>query len=306
MQTYYDILGVLSNASDEQIKAAFRRLAKLYHPDKNPNGKDQFEEILNAYEVLSDSARRRQYDLRLQSGASSSSATAKRKAQTKATQKNGNISEEELKRRQYYQEHYKKEYQQYVKNQVVSDNKKKYNEYKYILFAAPLAVALFMLVMNGLESGSKTKTESDKTTTSEIIYKEIEMGTDPYTPYFNNPLFDSTASRSMVIKNMSANDVIVNLRTKDSVFVRSCVIKTGYFVEVDKLPSQLYYIDITAGKQWNGSKEFKGIDVIGGFEDTTVFYRFNLANTNGWTITLDEALLNQSDTISAMEFFKRN
>ena len=54
LQTHYDILGISVNATDEQIKSAFRRLAKLYHPDKNPNGKDQFEKILLAYEILID------------------------------------------------------------------------------------------------------------------------------------------------------------------------------------------------------------------------------------------------------------
>ncbi len=62
---YYKILGVDKNASDEEIKKAFRRLARKYHPDINPNNKEaeeKFKEINEAYEVLSDPQKRKDYD----------------------------------------------------------------------------------------------------------------------------------------------------------------------------------------------------------------------------------------------------
>ncbi|XP_073495606.1 dnaJ homolog subfamily A member 1-like [Phyllobates terribilis] len=59
---YYDILGVPPAASFEQIKRAFRRLALKYHPDKNPNAGEKFNQISKAYEVLSDSHKRDLYD----------------------------------------------------------------------------------------------------------------------------------------------------------------------------------------------------------------------------------------------------
>ena len=62
---YYKILGVSRNASDAEIKSAFRKLAKKYHPDMNQNSdvaKKKFEEINEAYEVLSDSTKRKNYD----------------------------------------------------------------------------------------------------------------------------------------------------------------------------------------------------------------------------------------------------
>ncbi len=62
---YYKILGIPENATDEQIKRAFRELAKKYHPDRNPGDKaaeEKFKEINEAYEVLSDPQKRKQYD----------------------------------------------------------------------------------------------------------------------------------------------------------------------------------------------------------------------------------------------------
>ena len=62
---YYKILGVGRTASEKEIKSAYRRLARKYHPDVNPGDKqaeDKFKEIGEAYEVLSDPEKRRQYD----------------------------------------------------------------------------------------------------------------------------------------------------------------------------------------------------------------------------------------------------
>src|SRR3989304_6422580 len=61
---YYDILGVPRNASQEQIKKAFRRLAMKYHPDRNDDdgAEARFKEIGEAYEVLADAEKRAHYD----------------------------------------------------------------------------------------------------------------------------------------------------------------------------------------------------------------------------------------------------
>jgi molecular chaperone DnaJ len=62
---FYRILGVAENASADEIKKAYRKLAKQYHPDANPNdtaAAERFKEISEAYSVLSDESRRKQYD----------------------------------------------------------------------------------------------------------------------------------------------------------------------------------------------------------------------------------------------------
>jgi len=71
MKDYYSILGVPRNATQEEIKEAYKRLAKKYHPDRNPGDKtaeEKFKEINEAYQVLSDPQKRAQYDRALEFG----------------------------------------------------------------------------------------------------------------------------------------------------------------------------------------------------------------------------------------------
>ena len=65
MEDLYEVLGVTKNATQNEIKSAYRKLAVKYHPDKNPGDKaaeEKFKKISAAYDVLGDETKRRQYD----------------------------------------------------------------------------------------------------------------------------------------------------------------------------------------------------------------------------------------------------
>ena len=62
---YYEVLGVSKGASEEEIKKAYKKLARKYHPDLNPDNKEaeeKFKEVNEAYEILSDSNKKARYD----------------------------------------------------------------------------------------------------------------------------------------------------------------------------------------------------------------------------------------------------
>ena len=65
MTNYYQILGITTSASQDEIKKAYKKLAIKYHPDKNPNTEEEFKQINEAYQILSDSKKKRTYDIKL-------------------------------------------------------------------------------------------------------------------------------------------------------------------------------------------------------------------------------------------------
>ena len=94
MIDYYKILEIKPNVTAEAIKKSYRRLSKLYHPDINPRGTEQFKNINEANSVLSDVEKRKLYDIKYKAAFSTSqnkNATTQPKPKANNTPNNTNV-----------------------------------------------------------------------------------------------------------------------------------------------------------------------------------------------------------------------
>ena len=142
-EDFYQILQIQATATHAQIKAAYRRLAKIYHPDKNPFSEEKFKQLKEAYETLIDPAQRKKYDLKRNYNISLETNTVKQPQQPKK-QKDYTFTEKDLKYRSYYQDHYKTKKQELTSTPPQKSN---YKELTYILVSIPIAIALLILLV---------------------------------------------------------------------------------------------------------------------------------------------------------------
>jgi curved DNA-binding protein CbpA len=266
---FYDILGVHRNAGEIEIKNAFRKLAKQYHPDKNPQGQEHFEMILQAYETLSQPNLKRVYDYKLEHN--HSVADKNSGSNTKKTWK---FDEREMRRRKYYDEHIRKYAKSTAEYNQQTETKRPYNEYKYILFATPLAVALFLLIMklaapaNPAEyTGHASEEPIAQTKTS-----SLNPGDAPYNSVFGHPLYDTAADHMITVKNRTGADAIFCAFTRNR-FVRCFFIPNNYSAEVSQLPAKPLYLRYSTGNNYDPSKRLDQSGIYGAFTNEISFFK---------------------------------
>ena len=137
-KNYYILLGIKNTASQEEIKLAFRNLAKKYHPDINHHDQETetiFKEIQEAYEILSDVEKRKKYDLKF--SYASNYQQIKNKRYPSYT---GNAYQYAQQHARYQQQHKNESSQQ--KN-VVPEKKSEKDPY---LFVISIVIALLLLI----------------------------------------------------------------------------------------------------------------------------------------------------------------
>ena len=301
MVNFYDILGVNINASPSEIKSAFRSLAKIFHPDKNPNGQEEFKKILRAYETLINPSRKSSYDLKLKYH---KNAGAHPKTSVK---KSPHTAEKEMKRKQYYEEHIKKHEKIKKTKAEAADLKTNYNEYKYILFATPIAVALFLLILKLAASSEPKNIEVAYISGSNQNKRVLKMGDSPYSEHFGNQRYNTTENKKLTVKNNSGSDIILCLFSEIG-FIRSCFIENGYFAEIPQLPKKNLILRYSVGLNWDFDYRLKEAELYGAFTKDLNFYKSVTKTELGPIneITLTSGLNDGFVTITEKDFFNKD
>lgn len=276
MSGYYEILGVSKSATNDEIKAAFRRLAKQYHPDKNPspNAKAIFEKILKAYNVLINSHSRKRYDEGFFSPPINT--LNKRKAgEGKNKTKEWSFTEEELKRRQYYQTYYKTK--QREKQETIP--KQTYSDYKYILFATPLAVALLMFIVSFFSEEPNLQTiqsTPDKLETVEKNVSIINNGDTPYYGFFGNSKTFDTKYELKINNKTNYDAVIVLFDFESNKYIQHAYLKDSYYLKFSFLPKSGVYMKAIIGNDWNKNVILFNNKINGNFDSLIQYQNWKL------------------------------
>lgn len=273
----------------------------MYHPDKNPGGKERFTLILKAYEVLSDPGLKSTYDYRLKNGLSS-----QHRAKKNPATKTWSFEEKEMKRRQYYNDHIK----QYTKSNAhfaEPEEKKSYSEYKYILFAIPVAVALFLMIMNlATDPPHLVKRQQTEKALDVSAHPDVKDEDPTYTQLFGGSKYDSTDNRRLHIKNNSGKDVIVCVFS-NSGFWRSTYIKNASSIELDRLSKKSMTVFYTSGSEFTREVSGAGSDKGGSFSSGQRYYK----STKGiqlnpvFELTLQARANSNFKEITEEEFFSK-
>lgn len=317
MKDHYRTLGVPENASEQEIKLAYRKLAKRYHPDVNAGAKgaeERFKEIVEAYDILSDSILRHTYDLKKRRGNlfAGNYDFYNQAPEEKKDPRKKEYSEEDL---EYVRKRHKKK-------RVANIARR-----KKILTGMIITFILFMIASAGFENWIEEKRNQDSNALSHRIdsllkvnqkseKKEIENMDSPYDNVFGSGVYVNYSPNHFVIY-MPFSDAVICAVQNDTPFktVRNEFIRAENGFVMKEMPEGSYFIKMYTGKNWDVNKKVPDGRKLGGFLKDEVFYKVhygpyilnsrskNPADTN----TVDTIFLNPSilklDTISRTEFF---
>jgi len=146
-KNYYILLGINTTATSNEIKVAYRALAKKYHPDKNPGNKiaeEKFKEVQEAYAVLSNPAKRKKYDL---SFSTEGQSYRKSTSQSYYTAYTGNAYQYAQQQAQYKKQQQKQAAQANNTDTEVKPQKNETKERYQILVSVGIALILLYFIV---------------------------------------------------------------------------------------------------------------------------------------------------------------
>lgn len=309
-KNYYIILGVKNTASFDEIKAAYRALAKKYHPDKNHGNKaseEYFKEIQQAYAVLSNAEKRKKYDLKFSY------------THTYPKQKNASSARPF----HFTQKQTKQKPPQPQKKTATS--KFDSTESWQILVSVGIALLLLYFIISYntknellrqpviVETAPSTAVEENEPLTSNLG--------SPYSVFFGGGVNDVEGKNTIVLHNSDESEAVVCLvqSKAPNKTIRNQYMGRGATFKMDNIPDGNYFLKIYFGTNWDEEKSFLNNKIKGGFTNELGFIKMNfgknllklkqkkVGDTVSYTtvdIALNPAQLSQTENLLVEEFFR--
>jgi len=323
---YYIVLGVKNTATFDEIKAAYRELAKKYHPDKNPGNtaaEDFFKEVQQAYAVLSNPEKRRKFDLKFSYGSSPKPNGPTQTTQSKHytyTQYTGNAYQ--------YAQQQAQSRQQGAPRPSKPKAKPDRSENHYILVSVGVALILLYFIIS--YSTQKTKfvpqikaprpTAVERKTQPENE-NQINAYDSPYTGFFGEEVNDFDSKSSITINNSENSEAVVCLVStgKEHKTIRNQYMPPSSTFKMNNIPDGHYYLKVFFGNIWNARQPFLDGKVKGGFVADVDFVKMNTGKNallmeqkqegsstsfSSYEITLDPYDTLAAQSITEKEFFE--
>jgi curved DNA-binding protein CbpA len=320
-QNYYILLGVPNTATSEEIKSAYRVLAKKYHPDKNQGNKsaeEYFKEIQQAYTVLSNPEKRKKYDLRFSFG---NANTSRQKTTFSSRPYTGNAY-------QYAQQQAQDKQRQYTSPQQKRTIKKGDNSEGFqIIVSVGIALILLYFIISYSADSPKTN-QVDTATTIEKVIEEQKTETpaisdyeSPYSYFFGAEINDDQSKNCLSIHNSNDCETVICLvqNQKPYATIRNQYMNRGGEFKMNEIPDGDYFLKIFYGTDWDTTKTFlTDRSVKGGFKNEIGFVELNTGRDvlkmkqeqagtshsfSSYEIEISPAKREKIKTISAEEFF---
>lgn len=295
MKNYYEILGLPVFSDIESVKKQFRKLAVIYHPDKNPDGEEKFREIAEAYEVLSDFEKKQKYDARLRYRLNFNENKFYAHTKKSPYKEKNPVDIKEAARRKYYEQYYKKKTYTGYHDKV----KKVSNEFRNILIAVPLTVILFLWLISFFEKKHPAHSPLSIPAEAKEKQEHVSGGSEKYhgkKMYLDFFKRYSTAINDTLwfeVSNQTEQDMIVMLFEQTGhLLINSVYLPSYHSVVFENIPNMPGLIRIQSGEKYNSVKNtLDNNKIFGGFEKNEKFYELKRQFSNmpkKWIINQNE------------------
>lgn len=314
---HYLLLGLANNASSDEIKNAYRTLAKKYHPDKNPGNKaaeEYFKEIQQAYTVLSNPEKRKKYDLRFTYGSSSS---YKQNTASTGRPYTGNAY-------QYAQQNAQDKKRPYASAQQKRPTKKQDNSegFQIIVSIGIALILLYFIISYSTDSPKQISTHLPTTEIKKTEQPAIREFESPYSGFFGEEISDNQSKNCINIKTSYECESVVCLVQNQQPFktIRNQYMNRGSEFKMNEIPDGEYYLKVYFGTDWDTTKLFlNNRSIRGGFKNEIGFVELNTGNDvfkmkqeqagtgrsfSSYEIAISHAKNDKVKTITAKDFFK--